>query len=597
MILWHLRRRILPLMVIGPYGRVVEFSQTLAQALQRAIIDKTRENVQRNWFPLNGIADQQPKRLNDNGHPKSGAVRDAARVAIDAAVNSAGLTRYEISPGGRSLDEKAAHQHYAPGDLHTAVRDDPVKDGDVVIGIDIDYYLTDLDKYLGHPVPAIFHTFAPVEVSGKDGEASFRVKDNEVTYDVPGGNRWRHKVWNWTAAGEFLEFRTPGWKPWLLSWVGFEQITYQKVHHARPWTDCPHRALVWLIPQFTCWRFSYLGNHMNARRLSHMCFQDSTRPGWNLLVRSVSDKKDEVDYISLGRENEDASVSVKKVDFDILMALGSAQSVTTRMLGMGYKTPGIQALVQQYYRKATREDIDPERTLRSAVPRAHWPLTMEAEYPEINYRSYTSPITSNPNMVPQIKRWEAMSQSIERRVTDVANPKVPPEKYNKYATEFTRLIVPEAGVVVPYELEVTMRLLDKPSQQLGIKQILETLDMDPKRRWETFIKNEPCNKASRMIAAAADFRFLLRYSSHSLAVRDFILHDERHSHWFCPGKTPAEIVETLRDFVAGVDTAIETDFSNLDGTVSVWMQRNIGQAIYLRATHPDYRAGAVISKS
>lgn len=328
---------------------------------------------------------------------------------------------------------------------------------------------------------------------------------------------------------------------------------------------------------------------MNARRLSHMCFQDSTRPGWNLLVRSVSDKKDEVDYISLGRENEDASVSVKKVDFDILMALGSAQSVTTRMLGMGYKTPGIQALVQQYYRKATREDIDPERTLRSAVPRAHWPLTMEAEYPEINYRSYTSPITSNPNMVPQIKRWEAMSQSIERRVTDVANPKVPPEKYNKYATEFTRLIVPEAGVVVPYELEVTMRLLDKPSQQLGIKQILETLDMDPKRRWETFIKNEPCNKASRMIAAAADFRFLLRYSSHSLAVRDFILHDERHSHWFCPGKTPAEIVETLRDFVAGVDTAIETDFSNLDGTVSVWMQRNIGQAIYLRATHPDYR--------
>lgn len=587
---WRLRRRILAYTVTGPYDRVVGLVETLARALQRALIDRTREDVHVDWFPINGITDQHPRRHNDNGHPRSGAVRDAARIAIDQVVNASGRRRYEISPGGRSLDESGAHQHYAPGDLHTGVREDPIEKGDVVIGIDIDYYLSNVDKYLGNPVPAIFHTFVPMTVAGKDGEATFRIENNKVVYDVPGGNRWEHEVWNWTAAGEFIEFRAPGWKPWLLSFLGFEKIVYQKVHHARPWIDCPQRALVWLIPQYSCWRFSWLDNHIFARRLERMRFQDPTHPGWNILVHSVTEKTvGEYDVISLGREGEDAHVEIQKMHFDTLMALGSAQSVASRMVGMGYKEPMVQALVQQYYRKAPRENIDPERTLRSAGPRAHWPLTMEAEYPEISYRSYSSPLTSDPNMVPQIKRWEALSQSIERRVTDVANHKVPPAKYNRYANEFARVIVPVRGQVIPYCLEQTMEMLDKPSQQLGIKQILETVDMDPKRRWETFIKNEPCNKAPRMIAAAADFRFLLQYSSHTLAVRDAILHDERHQHWFCPGKTPVQIAETLQEFVSGIDTAIETDFSNLDGTVSVWMQRNIGQAIYLRATHPDYQ--------
>ena len=46
----------------------------------------------------------------------------------------------------------------------------------------------------------------------------------------------------------------------------------------------------------------------------------------------------------------------------------------------------------------------------------------------------------------------------------------------------------------------------------------------------------------------------------------------------------------VQEYVSGVEEPSETDFSNFDGTISRWMQRNVMNAIYLRYFGRDYHA-------
>jgi len=465
---------------------------------------------------------------------------------------------------------------------------------DVIVGIDVDYYIRDIGEVFGLLVPCIFHTFQPQAVAGNDGDAFYRIKDNKIVYEVGGGNVWSHNVWDWAVSGEFVETDVIS-KTWyeklgrkLLWTLGLHQVVFTKLHHSRPWKACPHRLFVWTIPQFTVWKWRFLPTNLGARRLKHINFKDATRPGWNSIVYVNQEGGDL--RINFGRDGEDATVDLAKDDFDILMGLQSQQSVTSRMIGMKYTESKVLALTGQYYRKGVSEIPDPARLVRSTVPKVHWPIATEAEQPEVSSRAYSAPLVTDQNMMPMIKRWEAMSLSIDRRVTFYKNDKVPNSKIQAYAVEFAKLVVPIAHQGIPYGLEECAELLDKPSQVLAIKQIWETVEMTPQKKTEAFMKNEPCMKSARIITAYPDIRFLLQFSQYTLKYRDEVLHDEHNAHWFCPGKTPKQITECVMDYAASVDEIGETDFENLDGTTSKWLQMQIYIACLLRYFHPDYHA-------
>lgn len=231
--------------------------------------------------------------------------------------------------------------------------------------IDVDYYVEDVTKVFGYPNPIILHTFNPLKVAGLDGDSVYTIKNNRVTYEVSGGARWTHEVWDWCGFGEYIRVRANQFRPW-----GFEKVLIFKVYHIRPWTDCPDRALVWLVPQYSYWRATFLADEIAARDLRRVVYRDASRPGWNSLVHQA---KDNSLWISLGREGEDATAELPKVDFDILMGLQSAQSVTSRMIGMKYTSPHLLALVGQYYRKGASEDPGSPRIARPAAVRVHWP--------------------------------------------------------------------------------------------------------------------------------------------------------------------------------------------------------------------------------
>jgi hypothetical protein len=589
--IWRHQRQVLGATAIGLYPNVL--IGVPSRFIQNYTMDITRRAYDKAFYPLDSLTTTDPKRTSDNGHAISGAVRDYARKMIDSAITKMGLSKLEISPSIRSRCDRSIVQFYAPSDLERPLANDLPEETDVIVGIDVDYYIEDMGEIFSYCSPCVFHTFSPVKVAGKDGDAYYRIKDNKISYEVGGGAEWSHHVWDWAVAGEFVETEIKG-KTWysrlgrkLLWCIGLHQVLYTKVHHARPWESCPDRLFVWTIPSFSVWKWRILPTNLKTRKLQHIVFQDATRPGWNSIV-SV-DKETKL-WINFGMEGDDATVTLPKEMFDILMGLQSQQSVTSRMIGMQITDSKSLALTGQYYRKATKENPTPTRLVRSTVPSVHWPITSEAEKPETSSRQYSRPLVTDHNLMPMIKYWDAHSLSIDRRVTFYTNTKVPPIQYLQYAREFLEQVIPLPHKGETYTLETTAELLDKPSQVLALKQIWETVDMPPQKKIESFMKNEPCMKTARIISAYPDIRFLLQFSQITLKFRDTILHAEHNAHWFCPGKTPKAIAELICAQATESDGLAETDFENLDGTTSKWMQENLYMAALLRYFHPRHHA-------
>jgi len=551
-------------------------------ALQRAMVDMTRRDIRSDWYPLQSLLDIKPSRINDNGHKVSGAIRDSARNLITNAVSAMGFDKYEVSPGGHTVDEQfASHRHYAVNDLHRSSGDDPIRENNVLVFIDNDYYLREPSMYFSNPNPFILFTFQPITVAGYDGDVRYTISNNEVDYRVDGGDRWHHKVWNWCDYGEFICFpMKPRWFTfdWLIGCLGIQKVTYQKIHHSRPWVDCPNRALVWGVPQFTSYIISWLPMELHARNLTRINYQCGARPGWNCLVDHTKGKL----TASIGREGNDSHVEISKEDLDIVLGLSTQQSVTSRLIAMGYKQPQTLALVCQFYSGNANSTLDSHIVARPSQPPVHWPLASEIDIPTTSFRNYSNPVVCCSNLCPQLKRWEVLSNSLEHRVTMVNNTKVPNVRIARLAEEFVRLVVPENGVGVPYSLEETREQLDKPTQVNAINQIWETEDVEVRRLIEAFVKNEPTNKPGRIISSFYDPRFLLKFSSYTLAFRDQVLHAEHNNHWFCPGKTPSELADKVCEYIQSIGTPAEGDFSNFDGRVSQWCQEHVMNAVYHR---------------
>jgi hypothetical protein len=563
-------------LVTGPYATVTR--HRLMMASQRAIINFTRVNREIKLYPLESIVPADNARKCDNGHPISGGTRDVARETISLALRAAGMRHYEISPAKQSPAEAMEHQHYAPADLARPIASDVIENHDIVVAIDIDYYLDDPGRYLGRGVPFIAYTFNPIDVAGPDGDSHFRIKDNNVNFDVSGGGKWSHKIWDWCNYGEFIETLDQGWPAWLLSWIGLRKVHVHKVHHARPWPSSPNRALVWCLPQVSYWRFACIPTDIHTRTLQRVTYHDATRPGWNSIVSVQGDAL----TISLGREDADHCIRIPKNHYDMLMGLSSAQSVTSRMIGLKFHDPSVMATFAQYYSGKEASVATPDRIGRPIQPKVHWPAHYEVDEAAVSSRAYATPLVNDENMLPMIKRWETLSLSLDRRVTMQRNDKHPSKRIRSYAIEFVNLVVPEHGVGVPHSLEDTAEMLNKPSQTLAIKQVWETVDMEPRRLIEAFVKNEPTMKAGRIISSFADMRYLLKFSTFTLAFRDQVLHAEHNAHWFCPGLTPVELSDKVVEYVRSVGRPSEGDYSNFDGSVSQWLQRHVMNALYLR---------------
>ena len=145
------------------YGAIAPYPQSrgnrVTRALQRAVIDKTKTPIETRFYPLDSLRTVTPKRAVDNGHAVSGAVRDAARRLIDESIAAVGGSKFEVNPNPNSSTGLRNHFHFAVGDLAQDFRNDTPADDAFIVGVDVDYYVTEPDVLLEHMRPVVLHTF------------------------------------------------------------------------------------------------------------------------------------------------------------------------------------------------------------------------------------------------------------------------------------------------------------------------------------------------------------------------------------------------------------------------------------------------------
>lgn len=226
----------------------------IARAVQRKVVDMTTVVLTKPLHPEDAVRQEDALRFNDCGHAISGGVRDSARIAIERFGIRKNMPLWELNPATQSTAQQRYHLHFAPSDLKQRIQADPPSSDCLMVAVDVDYYLFDPSFLLQHGRPVVLFTFSPKKVSGQDGECNFTIIDNFVHYEVDGGGKWRHKLWDWCESGEFVETERTlsGWRR-LLQWsgwlIGLRPFVTHKIVSHRPWEQCPDRALLLCLPE------------------------------------------------------------------------------------------------------------------------------------------------------------------------------------------------------------------------------------------------------------------------------------------------------------------------------------------------------------
>jgi len=582
----------------------------LLMTIQRALLDKTVVKYDTTLYPLDGFQEPNDRRT-DNGHALSGALRDSARELVEHHLLAKGLVKHEINPSTYASPNTMHHMHVAPGDLGREHQVDPVPPGSVIVAFDVDHFLPDVSVLLEHMNPTVLYTFNPINVSGNDGDCHFTIVDNTVSYAVGGGGLWQHKVHDWCRAGEYVEsaIRPAGglcglWQG-FLSVFGIVKVGVHKIHHARPWRNAKDRALVWTIPCYTYWRMDFVPSIIRGvRSIGRVDFKDKLAGGWNRIEFVDSDGNMQV---SLGREGEQLSTKIARKDLDVILYQASSQAVATTLMSLGYreeKNASAMRHITQYF-VATRSTGPPgmaglqgeaglsalasvrSQQLSTNV-KGFWPVSCIGDISEakISARAFAAPIIADTALAPILNDSGVMAETIVRRVRLVVNTQEPTgakgERYKKFIREFVEFVVPNAHELDPMTTDEVLDALDKPRQKALVEGVLDSLSGQPSSDIRSFIKNEATNKTPRLISGFKDIRFVAHVSKFAIKVTSDIL--KPNCPWYFSASTPTAIAEGVASyFKVNHGQVCETDFSNMDGTISPWLSYNVLGAVMKRA--------------
>lgn len=580
----------------GPFQQAAGIRATL----QRVIVNNTKRAFKYNAFPLDNYV-QEFTRRNDNGHAISGSVRDNATMIMRQFALKSGLDIYEINPSTVTDKGEGDYSHHVAQDLHADLKRTPLSKNHVVAMTDVDYYIEDPDYFAKHNI-FMLYSFNPVNVSGIDGDCSFKILANDlVQFNVGNGGSWTHKVWDWAAPGEFIEFTKKKCNMFqrFLGFFGFDNVLYHKVYVWRPWDNMPDRCFIMLTPLFECTINRYFPRDIKCRKLKHVKFSDNARPGWNTITSHntnlrYEDQKElesrgSTMSISFGRAGDDVCARLDKNDYDLLMGVKTVQTVANRMRIMQYEETRTLPLFLQYYEGTitASQNLATARYMKSvqqSTPVVYMPAEGVDVEPTTTFRKISPSILNEEDLVPNLKSELVFNEVIKKRVTSQRNDVVPPLVYTEYAEEFMNCVLKgvDKHKGLKYDVDTTYEKLDKPTQKALSALLAEAFDLEPKIKISSFIKKEPCKKTPRIISGFGDFLFILKLSAFTLAFRDEVLHNENNSHWFTPGKTPTAIAESIQQYAVSSGALTENDFDNMDGTVSAFLHTIVMSAPILK---------------
>nr|APG76528.1 hypothetical protein 1 [Hubei noda-like virus 7] len=521
-------------------------------------------------------------------HGDAAAERSAVNAAMAQKVREIGRTPYHIAMSRADQDrgDDGLRHFYWDKDLKTEYRNDEIREDHVLICTDVDYYL-DMEKYLSYGLPVLMYTVVPQQAAHRSKDQCYHIKDNEICYEVAGGGRYQHPLWNYdtdTIRASANTVRGPlAWAWALFSGVFGESIIFDVEQKIVVGNGSDHR-LISLIPTFRMPTFLARftpGNQILSRR-------EYTKNGVNTVYEPVAGtismalngSRDEVTLPSRVLRAVTARLASKTTAYtvgDIEVFLQDQFPNTSKIeasllyeilqqsgLSIDYRPNIIAsgALITNYRPMASRP-LEAEKSVGAAV---------------------TSPLTAEPALFAS-RCYDSDTVAVAGRVTKVANTVVPPPVYKSWADEFVKLLVPKFGCGTPYDLDTVIQKQDRPTQRDRTARALHALGLGGRNRLKTFIKAEPYASVTdpRIITTCAT-DLTIGMSRFTYAFKDTIL---KRMPWYGPGKTPTGVAKRLATICSG--PVVETDYSRFDGTISEWLQ-SVAKAAYMRWFTPSEAA-------
>jgi hypothetical protein len=503
-----------------------------------------------------------------HSHATAAAFRTSMNAYMNDVVCSAGFTPFNVSKSPKDIGAGTRY-FYGPKDFATTFSNDNVKENSAIIMCDVDYY-TDISKWMQYFVPILMYTLVPTKVAGRETDFAYRFVDNEVEFEVAGGAKYRHKLWNYTG-----DVATVVDKYNRLLVFNLEQ---------RMIPNDPHHRFIVLTPMaaIPAPYYNYMDLRFPIQRL------DVCKEGINTLYEPIHDE------LSISRDGSWHGIEIKgKVFSAIQERLTHKESEAV--------VSDVERLLKQNDIKSYATDAPLLFDLMKAKISANVVVThgsvvatfqclgsLATEDGRPTGRAVSTPLVSNPALFPN-KGVNADEATIKDRIEKVKNHVVPPADYRKFAREFVDLIVPEEkrGKGVPLHVADVRKVQVSPNQVARFNKVQATLSMTSENQLKSFQKAEAGKVTGPRNITTMDPTNTILLSRFSLAAKPDLMRDVE---WFGPGLTPKKTIERLRVLASQTEEFLCIDYTRLDGSVSEFLQRQIVFAIYAAWCNVDDRA-------
>nr|APG76338.1 hypothetical protein [Hubei noda-like virus 15] len=493
-------------------------------------------------------------------HPASASLRTNAGHDIDSWITLQGYETYEVSGTSRGTNQ-GIDLDYTLRDATRSYKNDKLHAKHIIKMVDVDYYV-DLPGYLRKGNPVIMYTFVPTRASGTVPDGQFTIINNKVHYNVNGGGKFEHELWDYSDDYVRIDTR---WGFWVCR---IDQMQYQ---------EDPSRRVVLITPVVWLpglWRSLY-GESKTLERCKFSTMVDGME--WTIMQRTLSTGLIEK---SIAQSGMYYCISIEeKLLASMLAKLAVAKHVhisdVERILRSNeYRQYALDAPFYLAYAVAERPKVVVS-DVGYVPPKDHYYPTGTIVEPglPVGTRLF-DPIVSVPAVFPA--RGELQDENTVRgRIIAPTNNVVPTGVARHWVNDFVKLF--PAGQHSPMTISEVHVIQNKHRQQ--VRSALEMCHGAEAMRTRPFMKTETYGepKDARNITSVTTHH-TLALSGYTYVFKEDVL---KKQAWYMPCRTPNEIATAVQTFCQGYDSVINCDFSRFDGSLSSTL-RDMEAAIYKR---------------
>jgi hypothetical protein len=503
-----------------------------------------------------------------HSHPTSASFRTAFNQYMNGLVTAAGYEPYTLSPSPTDQG-KGFRLFYGEKDLATKYQNDDVTENSVIIMTDVDYY-TDINEWMKFNVPILMYTFVPTKTAGRTADYSYRVIDGEVEFNVAGGARYRHPLWDYSGDTVSVIDKNRNLNVFNVEQRNIPGDPDHRFVVLTPMAQVPTTFMEWMTSDG-----GFKRRHLQGKN-GVIHFYDPI-----------------TDSLSVGRNGDWHSVNITG---EVYAAISQRLQQKTsppqtsdleRLLqASGDKKCAVHAPIMFNLMGLT---LDRNIVLTNGTVNCYQPIgSLATEDGKPPGQQTSSPLVTEPALFPARGRC-ADEATISGRVTKMANPIVPPRNFTNYALEFVTKLVPTPAVGVPLSVAEVNERQNGPQQKARFNLVKDTLSMFfGANKLKAFIKAEAYANITdprNITTMSSELTTLL--SAYTYSFKEDCLKKE---NWYGPGCTPTQTIKRLRRLASSDLEWLCIDYSRLDGTVSEFLQRKIVMAAYTRWAGENSRA-------